>query len=198
MACSQGTSAILTLGGTDPRTGNRYVSYETIKGGFGARPNKDGINTICAGISNTMNTPIEVLEMAFPIRLLEYSIEPDSGGPGQYRGGNGSRRIWQLLEGADATGSMCMERMKSPPFGLSGGKPGVTATVTLTTPDGSVRDLAGKGAFAAPAGSVINMRTPGSGGMGDTSLRTRAAIDADLANGYVTDDHIKREYGVEE
>ena len=53
----QGTSCILTLGGTDPRTGNRYVSYETIKGGFGARPGKDGINTICAGISNTMNTP---------------------------------------------------------------------------------------------------------------------------------------------
>ena len=69
MACSQGTSAILTLGGVDPRTGNRYVSYETIKGGFGVRPNKDGINTICAGISNTMNTPVEVLEMAFPIRL---------------------------------------------------------------------------------------------------------------------------------
>lgn len=195
MACSQGTSCILTLGGTDPRTGNRYVSYETIKGGFGARPNKDGINTICAGISNTMNTPIEVLEMAFPIRLLEYAIEPDSGGPGQYRGGNGSRRIWQMLEGADATGSLCVERMKSPPFGLRGGKPGVAATVTLTTPDGSVSDLAGKGAFSAPAGSVINMRTPGSGGMGDAARRTRAAIDADLADGYVTDEHVKREYG---
>lgn len=195
MACSQGTSCILTLGGTDPRTGNRYVSYETIKGGFGARPNKDGINTICAGISNTMNTPIEVLEMAFPIRLLEYSIEPDSGGPGQYRGGNGSRRVWQMLEGADATGSLCVERMKSPPFGLRGGKPGVAATVTLTTPDGSVSDLAGKGAFSAPAGSVINMRTPGSGGMGDSARRTRAAIDADLADGYVTDEHVKREYG---
>ena len=194
MACSQGTSCILTLGGTDPRTGNRYVSYETIKGGFGARPDKDGINTICAGISNTMNTPIEVLEMAFPIRLLEYSIEPDSGGPGQYRGGNGSRRIWQMLEGADATGSLCVERMKSPPFGLLGGKPGVTATVMLTTPDGTVSDLAGKGAFAAPAGSVVNMRTTGSGGMGDPSRRSRDAIEADLENGYVTEEHVRREY----
>lgn len=194
MACSQGTSCILTLGGTDPRTGNRYVSYETIKGGFGARPAKDGINTICAGISNTMNTPIEVLEMAFPIRLLEYSIEPDSGGPGQYRGGNGSRRIWQMLEGADATGSLCVERMKSPPFGLLGGKPGVTATVTLTLPDGTVSDLAGKGAFAAPAGSVVNMRTTGSGGMGDPSQRSREAIEADLEDGYVTAEHVRREY----
>jgi len=57
MACSQGTSAIVTLGGVDYRTGDRYVSYETIKGGFGARPVKDGINGLSAGISNTMNTP---------------------------------------------------------------------------------------------------------------------------------------------
>ena len=57
MACSQGTSAILTLGGVDPRSGRHYVSYETMKGGFGARPNKDGINCIASGISNTMNTP---------------------------------------------------------------------------------------------------------------------------------------------
>ena len=60
MACSQGTSAVLTFGGVDPRIGRRYVSYETMKGGFGARPNKDGINTIASGISNTMNTPVEV------------------------------------------------------------------------------------------------------------------------------------------
>jgi N-methylhydantoinase B len=195
MACSQGTSCILTLGGTDPRTGSRYVSYETIKGGFGARPNKDGINTICAGISNTMNTPIEVLEMAFPMRLLEYSIEPDSGGPGKYRGGNGSRRIWQLLDNAEATGSLCIERMKSPPFGLQGGKPGAAATVTLTTPDGETRDLKGKGAFHAPAGSIVNMRTTGSGGMGDPAERSAEAIRADLEDGYVTPESASRDYG---
>ncbi|MEM9063545.1 MAG: hydantoinase B/oxoprolinase family protein [Pseudomonadota bacterium] len=195
MACSQGTSCILTLGGVDPRSGQRYVSYETIKGGFGARPNKDGINAICAGISNTMNTPIEVLEMAFPMRLLEYSIEPDSGGAGRYRGGNGSRRIWQLLDGAEATGSLCVEHMKSPPFGLQGGKPGVTATVTLTTPDGAVTDLNGKGAFAAPAGSIVNMRTTGSGGMGDPAERSEDAIREDLTDGYVTPEGLRRDYG---
>ena len=79
MACSQGTSAILTLGGLDPRSGRRYVSYETIKGGFGARPNKDGIHVVASGISNTMNTPIEVLEMAFPVRMERYEINPDFG-----------------------------------------------------------------------------------------------------------------------
>src|SRR6202047_5578971 len=111
MACSQGTSAILTLGGVDPRTGRRYVSDETVKGGYGARPNKDGINVIASGISNTMNTPIEGLEMAFPVRIERYEVEPDSGGAGRYRGGCGARRVWRMLDDADATGALCMERM---------------------------------------------------------------------------------------
>src|SRR5262249_16572971 len=84
MACSQGTSAILTLGGVDPRDGRHYVSYETPKGGFGARPTKDGINGIASGISNTMNTPVEVLEMAFPVRVDRYEINPDSGRAGRF------------------------------------------------------------------------------------------------------------------
>src|SRR5499425_953611 len=98
MACSQGTSAILTLGGVDPRNGRRYVSYETVKGGFGARPNKDGINCIASGISNTMNTPVEIMETSFPVRIERYEIHPDSGGAGRYRGGCGAVRLWRLLE----------------------------------------------------------------------------------------------------
>ncbi len=194
MACSQGTSAIMTFGGVDPRTGNRYVSYETIKGGFGARPNKDGINVIASGISNTMNTPIEVLEMAFPVRVIDYGIAPDTGGAGKYRGGCAARRRWLLLEGADATGTLCMERMTSAPFGLAGGRAGAAAVVTITTPDGAMRNLPSKGAFKAPAGSVIDMLTPGSGGFGDPADRDEAAIEADLAEGYVTTDGVARDY----
>jgi N-methylhydantoinase B len=196
MACSQGTSAVLTLGGVDPRSGRRYVSYETIKGGFGARPNKDGINVIASTISNTMNTPVEVLEMAFPFRVERYEINPDSGGAGQYRGGCGARRTWRMLEGADAVGTLCMERMRSAPFGLKGGKAGAAAVVTLTTPDGKTRHLPSKGAFQAPAGSVVDMITPGSGGFGPPAERERASIEADLKGGYVTLDATKREYGV--
>jgi len=196
MACSQGTSAIMTFGGTDPRSGQRYVSYETIKGGFGARPNKDGINTIASGISNTMNTPVEVLEMAFPLRVEEYAIEPDSGGPGRYRGGCGARRVWRLIENADATGALCMERMCSPPFGLDGGEPGAAAVVRLTTPDGTTKSLPSKGAFLAPAGSVVDMRTPGSGGFGPAAERERSAIGRDLLDGYVSAKAAQRDYGI--
>jgi N-methylhydantoinase B len=196
MACSQGTSAILTLGGVDPRNGRHYVSYETIKGGFGARPSKDGINCIASGISNTMNTPVEVLEMAFPVRVERYEVNPDSGGAGRYRGGCGARRVWRMLGGADATGALCMERMTSPPFGLRGGCAGAAAEVTLTTPDGVIRRLPSKGAFAAPAGSVIDMITPGSGGFGAVSERPANAIAHDLLDGYVTASAARRDYGV--
>jgi N-methylhydantoinase B len=196
MACSQGTSAILTLGGVDPRSGRHYVSYETVKGGFGARPNKDGINCIASGISNTMNTPVEVLEMSFPVRIERYGIDPDSGGAGRYRGGCGAVRVWRLLEGADATGALCMERMTSPPFGLLGGKAGAASAVMLTTPDGARRPLPGKGAFNAPAGSVIEMVTPGSGGFGPPSGRDRAAIGRDLLDGYVSAGSAQRDYGI--
>ena len=198
MACSQGTSAILTLGGVDPRTGRHYVSYETVKGGYGARPNKDGINCIASGISNTMNTPVEIMETSFPVRIERYEIHPDSGGAGRYRGGCGAVRLWRLLENADATGALCMERMTSPPFGLLGGKAGAAAVVKLTTPDGAARDLPGKGAFHAPAGSLIEMITPGSGGFGPPSERDRAAIGRDLRDGYVSAAGAQRDYGVAE
>jgi N-methylhydantoinase B len=196
MACSQGTSAILTLGGIDPRNGRQYVSYETIKGGYGARPNKDGINCIASGISNTMNTPVEIMETSFPVRIERYAINPDSGGAGRYRGGCGATRVWRLLEGADATGALCMERMTSPPFGLLGGKAGAAAAVKLTTPDGAARLLPGKGAFSAPAGSIIEMTTPGSGGFGPPAARDRADIGRDLLDGYVSAASVQRDYGI--
>jgi len=196
MACSQGTSAILTLGGVDPRSQRRYVSYETIKGGFGARPTKDGINVVASGISNTMNTPVEVLELSFPLRVERYEIQPDSGGAGRFRGGCGARRVWRLLEGADAVGALCMERMTSPPFGLLGGKAGAAATVTLTIPDAATRQLPSKGAFNAPAGSVIDMVVPGSGGFGLPAERDSAAIAADLVDGYVSGRAAREDYGI--
>jgi N-methylhydantoinase B len=196
MACSQGTSAILTLGGVDPRSGRDYVSYETVKGGFGARPNKDGINCIASGISNTMNTPVELMETAFPVRIERYEINPDSGGAGRYRGGCGVIRVWRMLEGADATCALCMERMTSPPFGLLGGKAGAAAVVTLTTPDGVTRHLPSKGAFAAPSGSVVHMITPGSGGFGPVAARDPAAIGRDLLDGYVSAAAAGRDYGI--
>ena len=91
-----------------------------------------------------------------------------------------------------------MERMTSPPFGLLGGQSGAAAVVKLTTPDGVTRDLPSKGAFGAPAGSVIDMITPGSGGFGPVAERDSAAIGRDLLDGYVSAASAHRDYGIAE
>ena len=184
MACSQGTSAILTVGGVDYRNGARYVSYETIKGGFGARPTKDGVNGMSSGISNTMNTPIEILEMSFPVRVERYAVIPDSGGVGKYRGGCGVERVWRIL-GLPAQVSVCMERSVAPPFGLAGGGAGAGARVSLILPDGRERRLNTKGTLTVPAEAQVVMHAPGSGGYGPPSERDPARAREDLVNGYV-------------
>ena len=195
MACSQGTSAVVTFGGEDPRNKQRYVSYETIKGGFGARPNKDGINAIASGISNTMNTPIEILEMSFPVRVDEYVLVTDSGGAGRFRGGLGASRTWTVLE-HKARASACLERTKSSPFGLSGGKPGLTAKIWTEAPNGVTGIAPGKGGFDVPNGGQIHLRVPGSGGFGDPSERDINAIKEDVLDGYISEEAAETHYGV--
>ena len=193
MACSQGTSAVLTLGGVDFRSGERYVSYETIKGGFGARPTKDGINTVASGISNTMNTPIEVLEMSFPVRVERYELIADSGGAGTYRGGLGALRTWRVL-GNDAIATVCCERTKAPPFGVAGGKAGAPARITVASLDGARQEMNSKGSFTAQGDSLVTFEVPGSGGYGPVDARDRKSLASDLIDGYVTRDGLRREY----
>ena len=195
MACSQGTSAVVTFGGEDPRNKQRYVSYETIKGGFGARPNKDGINAIASGISNTMNTPIEILEMSFPVRVNEYVLVTDSGGAGRFRGGLGASRTWTVLD-HKARASACLERTKSAPFGLSGGKPGLAAKIWTEAPNGDKGIAPGKGGFDVPNGGQIHLRVPGSGGFGDPSERDINAIKEDVLDGYISEEAAETHYGV--
>tara|TARA_B100000963_G_scaffold163002_1_gene141671 strand:- start:1637 stop:3364 length:1728 start_codon:yes stop_codon:yes gene_type:complete len=195
MACSQGTSAVVTFGGEDPRNKQRYVSYETIKGGFGARPNKDGINAIASGISNTMNTPIEILEMSFPVRVDEYVLVTDSGGAGRFRGGLGASRTWTVLD-HKARASACLERTKSAPFGLSGGKPGLAAKIWTEAPNGDKGIAPGKGGFDVPNGGQIHLRVPGSGGFGDPSERDINAIKEDVLDGYISEEAAETHYGV--
>ena len=195
LACSQGTSAILTLGGKDPVTQRRYVSYETMGGGMGARPQQDGINAVKAGISNTMNTPIEQLEMRFPVLVDRYEIIPDSGGAGEYRGGCGVRREWRVL-GHTATAAVCCERTKSPPFGLFGGRAGAPTSVHLVDPDGRKRSLNSKGpAFPVPADHSVLYDVAGSGGYGDPDKRDGDKLRDDVINGYVSEAQAARDYG---
>src|SRR6516225_2912831 len=195
MAASQGTSAVATFGGVNPRTGERYVSYESLKGGFGARPIKDGINAVASTVSNMMNTPIEILEMSFPLRVEEYALIPDSGGAGTWRGELGARRIWRVL-GHKAHAAVCCERRLTPPFGLAGGRSGGPMRLWLEMPDGGKRPLNSKGAFVVPANGRVVMEAPGSGGYGLPAGRDPASLREDLADGYVTEEAARRDYGI--
>ncbi len=196
MCGSQGTSAVMTFGGVDYRTGDRYVSYESVKGGFGARPTKDGINAVASTVSNMSNTPIEILEMSFPLRVEEYALIPDSGGAGRYRGGLGVRRVWRVLE-HQAHASVCCERTVTPPFGLDGGRSGAPAKIELHAPNSNARRLTSKGGFLVPPGSLVVMDAPGSGGYGAPADRDREALAEDLLDGYVTPAAVRRDYGLD-
>jgi N-methylhydantoinase B len=161
---------------------------------------KDGINAVASTVSNMSNTPIEILEMSFPLRVEEYSLVPDSGGAGTYRGGLGVRRVWRVLEN-QAHAAVCCERTVTPPFGLAGGLPGAPARLELHPPRmdpqrANARKLVSKGGFLAPAGSLVVMEAPGSGGYGPPEARDPTALSEDVLDGYVTPAQARRVYGV--
>lgn len=167
-AASQGTMNNLTIGGWDAEKGTLFAYYETIAGGMGARPDGDGLSALHSHMTNTLNTPIEALEYAYPLRVVRYEIQQGSGGLGKYRGGDGICRDIQVL--TDAQVSLISERRKLQPYGLQGGKPGtpgqdriIHAGIELLIPS--------KGTFSLQAGDTISIRTPGGGGFGiDSSV----------------------------
>jgi N-methylhydantoinase B len=170
-AASQGTMNNLTLGGADPRRGGApFAYYETIAGGMGARPGKDGVSGIHTHMTNSLNTPVEALEEAYPVRVRCYALRSGSGGPGLYRGGDGIVREIELLTETQV-GLLC-DRRRFSPYGLAGGKPGATGRNALIV-DGRPRPLAGKCGFYAPAGAIVQVETPGGGGWGKQKGRTQ-------------------------
>jgi N-methylhydantoinase B len=167
-AASQGTMNNLTIGGTDRRTDKQFAYYETVAGGLGARPGLDGIDGIHTHMTNSLNTPAEAMEYAYPMRVLRYAIRRGSGGAGQFRGGDGVVREVELL--TDARVTILSDRRKTQPYGLNGGEPGAPGRTVLITEKGE-RLLAGKDSVHANAGDRIRIETPGGGGYGDSKKR---------------------------
>lgn len=165
-AASQGTMNNLTIGGTDSRSGKQFAYYETVAGGMGARPGLNGLDAIHTHMTNSLNTPAEAMEYAYPMRVLRYSIRRESGGRGQFRGGNGVVREIELL--TDARVTILSDRRKTRPYGLKGGAQGKAGRTTLITGSGD-RVLAGKDSVDGQAGDRIRIETPGGGGYGRRS-----------------------------
>lgn len=165
-AASQGTMNNLTFGGRDSRPGRDgapFAYYETIAGGMGARPGLDGESGIHTHMTNSLNTPIEVFEHAYPVRLRRYGIRRGSGGAGKHRGGDGVIREIELLVPMQV--GMLSDRRNFGPYGLAGGAPGATGKNELEI-SGRRRKVPSKGTFYAPAGAVVRIESPGGGGWG--------------------------------
>lgn len=157
-AAGQGTMNNVAMGN---HSGNRpWDYYETIGGGMGAFAGGAGQSAVQSHMTNTLNTPIEALEMHYPVRINEYGIRAGSGGNGRYRGGDGLVREYQFLEPAQVT--LLTERRRHPPWPLAGGEPGATGKNLL---DGE--PVPAKCSLRIEAGQTLRIETPGGGGYGN-------------------------------
>ena len=163
-AASQGTMNNLTIGGIDPRTGAEFSYYETVAGGMGARPSLDGMSATHTHMTNSLNTPAEALEYAYPLRVRQYRIRESSGGIGKYKGGDGAIREIEVL--APARMSLLSDRRKRAPYGLHGGADGKRGRAFIIRTDGSEEELTSKGSWQVEAGDRVRIETPGGGGFG--------------------------------
>ena len=166
-AASYGTMSNLTVGGFDDRTGRPFTYYETTAGGMGARPGLDGISGVHCHMTNSLNTPIEALEYAYPFRVRFYGYRRSSGGSGQFRGGDGLIREIEIL--VDAQVTLICERRKFQPYGLAGGMPGAGGRDSVIDTEGDVRFLPSKCSVQLQKGHRIRIETPGGGGWGEAA-----------------------------
>ncbi|MFZ3262918.1 MAG: hydantoinase B/oxoprolinase family protein [Terriglobales bacterium] len=181
-AAAAGTMNNLTIGGLDsrgvdsrsanlqsnaPRTGRAFAYYETIAGGMGARPSKNGVSGVHTHMTNSLNTPAEALENAYPVRLRQYSLRSNSGGLGRHAGGDGIIREIEVLTDAQVT--LLADRRTRGPYGLAGGDDGAPGRTVIVRQDGSEEELPGKTSVRLRAGERVRIESPGGGGWGRAS-----------------------------
>lgn len=162
-AASQGTMNNLTMGGVDHRTGREFAYYETVAGGMGARPAGDGFSAVHTHMTNSLNTPVEAMEYAYPLRVRSYAIRRDSGGKGKFDGGDGVVREIETL--VPAYMSLLADRRKVSPYGLAGGEAGTPGRDQVKRGTRRLK-LPAKGSMELKPGDIVRIETPGGGGHG--------------------------------
>src|SRR3989440_6580182 len=168
-AGSSGTMNNLTIGGVDrrredQRIGAPFAYYETIAGGMGARPDRNGVSGVHTHMTNRLNTPAEALEHAYPLRVTRYTLRPGSGGAGKYKGGDGIVREIELL--ADAEVTLLADRRSRGPYGLAGGADGSPGKTEILHPDGKREMVPGKTSMRLQKAARITIESPGGAGHG--------------------------------
>ncbi len=194
-AASSGSMGLFTIGGINPNTGQYYSYVETYGGGQGALYNQDGMDGMHTNMTNTRNTPVEVIEIAYPLRVEAYGLALGTDGPGRFRGGLGLTRELVVLD-HEPVMNLGSDRQNIPPWGLDGGKPGGTVDSWIQLPNGEKDPLPSKVTRSVPAGSRIVLRTAGAGGYGPSCERDPNDVLHDVLAGLISPERAREHYGV--
>ena len=190
-AGSSGALLISWKGGGRP--GQPSMQYEILGSAYGGGNGNDGASALATHLSNLHITPIEILESEFPCRITAFDLVADSGGAGEFRGGLAFRRSYELLQ--DATVVRRYDRAKFPPNGVAGGKPGSRSRFVIRLGSKDQQETPASGRYELRAGEQFMLQSAGGGGYGDPEKRDRSVLARDIAEGYVSADAAKRDYG---
>jgi N-methylhydantoinase B len=179
-----GASSALSIAWSRGRPGQSTMQYEIMGSAYGGGMGHDGATATATHLSNLHTTPIEILESEYPCRIARFDLVPDSGGAGEWRGGLAMLREYELLE--DATVIRRFNKIRFPPKGLAGGKPGSRARFVVRPGTAQEVEAASSARFELKAGERFFFQSAGGGGFGDPARRDAAAIARDAAEGYVT------------
>ncbi len=193
VAAANGANTTAVFSGVDPRTNKPYVYLETLGGGMGARPNKDGKDGVQVHITNTSNLPVESIEQEYPLRVEEYSLIQDSGGAGRFRGGMGLRRVVTPVNHACVFNG-AGERFRYQPWGLFGGKAGGSGQFLIRDAEGERRLDDKPDKVPIDVDDRIVIETPGAGGYGAPEERSAEAVAHDLRSGKFSAAHIEHHF----
>jgi N-methylhydantoinase B len=196
MAGSHGNITNCGFSGYYPDSGKRFVYIDIQGGGAGARPTKDGRDGQDSHLARFKNTPVEAVELEYPVRIERYELLPDTGGAGKYRGALGLRRDIRILID-DVSWARYGDRQKFGPFGLFGGKEGGKGQFVLNPDTAGEQVAKSKGLDHLNAGDVVSLRLPGAGGYGKPQERDLQLLLRDVRDGKVSIQSARNDYGVE-
>lgn len=192
-AAATGSMNGIQLGGYDPKKHSFFAAGETVGGGYGGMSDQDGMSGVNTHMTNTRNTPVEVLETNMPVRVLRYGLLPDSEGPGLHRGGFGIERVLEF-QADEVDCFIASDRVERGPWGLAGGKSAKGASFTVVRSDGRVEVLPSKARVRFYAKDQLHIHTAGGGGWGDPHLRDQACLERDMRDGLIDPERAEKEY----
>jgi len=194
VAGSHGQACTCSFTGLRPESGRRFTYIEIQGGGAGARSSKDGPDGQDLHLGRFMNTPVEAVELEYPVEIERYQFIPDSGGAGKSRGGLSLRR--DIRFHTDVLWARYSDRQKFSPQGVFGGREGSRGELILNPGTPHEAKQKSKGVSHIQAGDLLSIRLPGSGGYGDPRERDPEMVRWDVLNGKVSRDSARRDYGV--